>query len=297
MVDHTPTDGTVLRQPARILADDDMTLGPQGIAEMLSGIPAAVDGQPAAPISPQEIAEMRRQFSQAANSDPHGEFVTRGVELGACVPRLLDAIGALTAKNQRLRDALNTTVQEATAAIDDRLQPEIERLTAENARLTSENAALQHDIERYIAAASAEVAEVERLTDEMHHIRFDALHAKTCLRLAPAPDHFEIVCEALAEIKATIEGEGHPGQTVADIVNGCLAEIAALPHSVGDIPVGWYATQRAKVEAAHVAAKIAKRQAECRNCRDGFPAYASFPNWHICPMCERDCRPAAKDGE
>ncbi|MFP5513324.1 MAG: hypothetical protein ACLGJC_09610 [Alphaproteobacteria bacterium] len=71
-----------------------------------------------------------------------------------------DAIEALTAKNQRLTDALNTTAFEACEAIDDRLKPEIDRLTAENADL-------RHDIERYIAAASAEAEGVERLKFEL----------------------------------------------------------------------------------------------------------------------------------
>ncbi len=57
--------------------------------------------------------------------------------------------------------------------------------------------------------------------------------------------------------------------------------------------VCWYAAHRAKVEADHAAAVQAKRQAECRNCRDGFPAYGTWPDWHICPMCKRDCRPDA----
>lgn len=62
-----------------------------------------------------------------------------------------------------------------------------------------------------------------------------------------------------------------------------------------DLDHDWYASHRRRVEAAHAAAKQAKREAECRNCRDGFPAYAAWPDWHICPMCGRNCDAAAKD--
>jgi len=40
------------------------------------------------------------------------------------------------------------------------------------------------------------------------------------------PRHFEILAEAMAEIKATSDGLSN--QPIADIVAGCLEEIAAL---------------------------------------------------------------------
>ncbi|PWC96946.1 hypothetical protein [Azospirillum sp. TSO5] len=113
--DHDPNDATVLRTPVDV------------VAAVFDLEPA-----PAATISAEEIAELRPTAAEVA----FGRKFAIGAETLA---RLLDAIEALTAKNQRLTDALNTSVLGACEEIDDRLKPEIDRLTAENARLTSEN--------------------------------------------------------------------------------------------------------------------------------------------------------------
>lgn len=59
-------------------------------------------------------------------------------------------------------------------------------------------------------AAEARVAELEAALDR-----------------APDGRHFDILAEALAEVKATSDGQSD--QSIADIVAGCLDEIAALP--------------------------------------------------------------------
>jgi hypothetical protein len=49
------------------------------------------------------------------------------------------------------------------------------------------------------------------------------------LKHAPDPRHFDILAEAMSEVKATSDGESD--QPISDIVAGCLAEIDALSEA------------------------------------------------------------------
>lgn len=49
---------------------------------------------------------------------------------------------------------------------------------------------------------------------------------REALRNAPDVRHFQILVEAMSEVKATNDGQSD--QTITGIVDGCLAEIAAL---------------------------------------------------------------------
>lgn len=239
---------------------------------------------PAAPLSADELAEMRREFREAAESDAHGDFASKAIQLGGYVPRLLSALEALTAERDHLRDALNQTVQEACAAIDDELKPEIARLQkdlidqrqvlsaalaqaeglkVENERLAgalkAANANHEHfEREWYLACDREEAlkAEVDRLTANVIDLSDQLKLEETCRIMREIEDD-----EELRRLCARGDDEGSP-----------------LDHD-------WYARHRAAVEAAHAAAKEAKREAECRNCRDGFPAYINPADWGACPDC------------
>lgn len=164
MVDTNPTDHTAhSASPAARLATRDELYGtdaPSGITDQdqIDAVLGFSPDAPAAPLSADEIAEMRRILNAATPGDwyRNGEYVrdatagdallcllngrfedvTFAASAKASMRRLLSALEALTAERDRLRDALNQTVQEACAAIDDELKPEIARLTAENDRLT-----------------------------------------------------------------------------------------------------------------------------------------------------------------
>jgi hypothetical protein len=225
---------TVTQQPARLLTGADVTLGPQGIAEMLSGIPAAVDGKPAATIGAEEIAEMRARVNTATPGpwlpSGHGCQVLTGDSWNSICEFHWEA---------QWEDGRRAETHAANAFFVARARTDVPRLLDAIEALTAENARLKFEL-RTERRASQEMAQ-----------------------------------QYLADF-----GQRYQPETYA-----------STDH-------GWYATHRAKVEADHSAAKVAKRQAECRNCRDGFPAYGSWPDWHICPMCKRDCRPdAAKDDE
>ncbi len=69
--------------------------------------------------------------------------------------------------------------------------------------------------ETFVPLARAEAAE-DRVAE-----------LETALDRAPDGRHFDILAEALAEVKATSDGKSD--QSIADIVAGCLDEIAALP--------------------------------------------------------------------
>lgn len=235
---------------------------------------------PAATISPQEIAEMRERWARVVGDVPVGALdkSDRGERpgglIGADIPRLLDAIEALTAfrtdaldtfraiglalglpdplaadapadcpaewngklsekvaavvaerealtaKNQRLTDALNTTALEACEEIDDRLKPEIERLRAENARLREINAveqvanlrrAFAHQVGRLEGEREALKAEVERLTDKMGKYAMPPWEADACKR------------EAMAARRALCLGEHNPNVAPADIYDRIVA--------------------------------------------------------------------------
>jgi hypothetical protein len=229
---------------------------------------------PAAPLIAEKLAEMVRKLRLA-----RAEVHTLPNSAARLYGDAADALEALTAENARLHARLeddrayqiidgkrvvirvepgsipdgiacrDETIHQQDKMIDD-LRDERDRLKAEVERLTAYS--------RHQYSLGHEAAAVE-IGGEVDVLKAELLFAKTRLKHAPSPDHFDIVCEALAEIKATIDGEGLPGQTVADIVDGCLAEIAALPKSKGDLPhPGWYAAHRLRVEAAHAAKETAR---------------------------------------
>ena len=85
----------------------------------------------------------------------------------------------------------------------------------------------------------AKIAELERERDSLlksHRTlnvsgaRLEAQVAELTQKLerAPDPTHFMLLAEALAEIKATVDGQSN--QPVADIISGCIEEILALPN-------------------------------------------------------------------
>jgi hypothetical protein len=70
-------------------------------------------------------------------------------------------------------------------------------------------------------ADAREAAEAERdaLADEIERLRKRVKDMSSDIRIG------YIHCEALAEIKATVDGKSD--QPVADIISGCIAEVAA----------------------------------------------------------------------
>lgn len=115
---------------------------------------------------------------------PNGEFIAHA---RADMPRLLDAVEALTAKSQQLCDALNTTVLEACEAIDDKLKPEIERLTAENARLRDES-------HRNFVAANREYRRAQEVMVELTEARAEIERLTTSLEISPDHPYDGIAC-------------------------------------------------------------------------------------------------------
>lgn len=83
----------------------------------------------------------------------------------------------------------------------------------------------------YVIAVKALMAEQKMLYYQIMESQRDeavarAEAAEAALQTAPQHAHFNILAEALAEIKATVDGQS--ARPVRDIVYGCLAEIAAL---------------------------------------------------------------------
>lgn len=64
------------------------------------------------------------------------------------------------------------------------------------------------------------------LTETIISLRSENERLQAELAAAPNRAHFELLAEALAEVKATSDGDSE--QPIAQIVAGCLAEIAAL---------------------------------------------------------------------
>ena len=82
--------------------------------------------------------------------------------------------------------------------------------------------------------AAAEMAERSATLSVVYQPREEYLRfAQDCRAAMGAggravdPRHFDILAEAMAEVKAT--SDGLSDQPIADIVQGCLDEIAALP--------------------------------------------------------------------
>lgn len=68
-------------------------------------------------------------------------------------------------------------------------------------------------------APAVEPVGIKALLAEIERLQF-------ALRQAPSVSHFHILAEAMAEVKATSDGKSD--QAIADIVSGCIEEIAAL---------------------------------------------------------------------
>lgn len=185
---------------------------------------------PSAPLSPQDIAELPAKLRSIKGD--------HGTVRATC--DAADAIEALTAKNQRLTDALNQTVQEATTAIDDDLKPRIEALTAENARLT--------DLARTVSAIGDWVCAVDRdrfedplcpMDGRTGYVRLDQVR--------------RIRDEARKVLGMDV------GWSIEDAVQA-MQELADFgqrhqPECYATTDHDWYATQRAKVEVDHAATK------------------------------------------
>jgi len=83
---------------------------------------------------------------------------------------------------------------------------------------------------------------------------------RLAVRQSPSMRHFQILVEAMAEVKAT--SEGLSDQPIANIVSGCLSEIAALA-SQPDAPVD-IAEERARIAESHIQGEGAAAEIRAR---------------------------------
>lgn len=95
------------------------------------------------------------------------------------------------------------------------LQAEVERLTKERDEEAVCVAYAEGDFKKALDRAEAAETELAQLKQQLAE--------------RPGVRHFDILAEAMAEVKATSDGDST--QPIADIVAGCLAEIDALPDS------------------------------------------------------------------
>lgn len=90
----------------------------------------------------------------------------------------------------------------------------------------------QH-VESFKAAKAAAQADYEaRILSALTpapDLAFENERLRGLLQNAPNLRHFQILAEAMAEVKATNDGQSD--QTITEIVDGCLAEIAALERT------------------------------------------------------------------
>ncbi len=87
--------------------------------------------------------------------------------------------------------------------------------------LEEAQAAAQSDYERRILRAID-----PRPSDEITALKAENEWLRKVLALVPSQKHFDILCEAMEEVKATSDGKSD--QPIADIVSWCLEEIATL---------------------------------------------------------------------
>lgn len=168
----------------------------------------------------------------------------------------------LSAKNQSLTDALNTSVLEACEEIDGRLKPEIERLTAENARLKGALKKAKADRLSEWKAANRAEAEVERLTSERDELRLQCLahegqvHAayEAQKRAEAERQSLREACVSFLGQIAYVEADGAYYVTT-DQADALEAAVRATPNALVASGANWYAEHRSQVEAAHAAAK------------------------------------------
>lgn len=347
MADHDPMQpvGSSPLAPNTPLTPDEIALlavTPEEIrrADEAAGLAPKVTGQ--------EIAEMREALRFIADlrgfHRAHREIVLPR-HIAERLPRLLDSIEALTAKNQRLTDALTTAVHEACEEIDDNLKPEIERLTAENATISEQRSFTFQALLRWqklaedrLASLADKDAEIARLSARLEispDHPYDGISARdetirqqdkviddlraenTEIRLqclaheTQAHEAYEAQKRAEAEaigLQTEMEAaygiltnslmagfvHGHP--TVKELQERIYRATAIIAAVIFGQPKNWYDTQRRRVEADHAATEAAKRQAECRNCRDGRPAYVDPSDWDTCPGCGKKFGAASKEG-
>lgn len=114
--------------------------------------------------------------------------------------------------------------------------------------LDTAKAAAQSDYERRVRSALASTAP-EGVRDALTRSEIEALKHELARR--PSTRHFEILAEAMAEVKATSDGPSD--QPIADIVAGCLTEIAALSPVPAEAPAdaGWRDMSSAPKDGKH----------------------------------------------
>lgn len=209
--DHTPTDETVLRQPAT-------------------------------PISPQGIAEMRRALSLVTFLHPAGWYRNGEYVRSASTGQLLMQADACGVNDVQFAADAPKRVE--------RLLDAIEALTAENARLSEES-------HRNFVAANREYAERRKAEAELTELRLQCLAYEGQAHAA-----YEAQKRAEAEVER-LKGERSNAVSLmvaagnsleaAGIVCGKLDR--AIEALTGATDHGRYATQRAKVEADFAATK------------------------------------------
>ncbi|MDF1599670.1 hypothetical protein PZ895_07760 [Mesorhizobium sp. YIM 152430] len=84
----------------------------------------------------------------------------------------------------------------------------------------------EHRQPLYAAPLASPEAEA-RLRERVAELEAENIRMAFALKQAPSQRHFDILVEAMAEVKAT--SDGGSDQPIADIVAGCIAEITALP--------------------------------------------------------------------
>ena len=69
---------------------------------------------------------------------------------------------------------------------------------------------------------------VETVADEVVGLRAENARLRMALSMAPHPKHFQVLVEAMSEVKATSDGVST--QPIATIVAWCVQEISMLPR-------------------------------------------------------------------
>ncbi|WP_395454750.1 hypothetical protein ACHMW5_13640 [Azospirillum melinis] len=279
MVDHTPTDETVIRQPAEVQDQDqiDAVLG------------FSVSDKPVTQ-QPVTLADLTRfgwapggyQCFSCNDCGRAFEGAKRCIRCRSCAEKLAAGPYPSDAQSsedyQRVDGGRSLEGNQPVAPLSPQDIAEMREALRQRAATKSVfefqqiGGQIAHKAPRLLDAIEALTAENARLTRECE--RHAADNPRLVLEWREEPAQARVREDALKAELAELRG-----QYLADFGQRYQPEMYATTDH------GWYATHRAKVEAAAVAAKIAKRQAECRNCRDGFPAYVTPADWDTCPDC------------
>lgn len=224
MVDHTPTDETVIRNPIDVVA---------AIFDL--------EPTPAATISAQEIAEMIRKLRLA-----RAEVHTLPNSAARLYGDAADAIEALTAENARL-----TSERDDAASVIRSLQDELRKAADAGVRLMDERRALKAEVERLTSERDTlrdAVAEGGQVIEGLR-TEVERLQASECgLRTEMEAAYGDLT-------NSLMTGFSH-GRATAKELEGRIARAkATLEVVIFGQPANWYARHRSQVEAAHAAAK------------------------------------------